>query len=143
MQASHVADVFGGRKVLGRTISSLNDFVPMLRDGLPFASLESLMTLFGIPRSDIARFLGIPARTMNRRRKEQRLQPWESDRVFRLARILVHAMAVFQDREKVGRWIQSPNMALGGTTPFELMDTDAGTEQVDAVLTRIEHGVYS
>ncbi|NEN93043.1 MAG: DUF2384 domain-containing protein, partial [Okeania sp. SIO3H1] len=31
----------------------------------------------------------------------------------------------------------------GGKTPLELLDTDAGTQQVDELLNKIEYGVYS
>lgn len=33
--------------------------------------------------------------------------------------------------------------ALGGEVPLNLLDTEAGVEQVDDILTRIEYGVYS
>jgi uncharacterized protein (DUF2384 family) len=32
---------------------------------------------------------------------------------------------------------------LGGTKPLELLDTDAGVEQVVDLLNRIDYGVYS
>ncbi len=34
-------------------------------------------------------------------------------------------------------WLKSPNRALGGAVPLELLDTDAGTVMVDDVLTRL------
>jgi putative toxin-antitoxin system antitoxin component (TIGR02293 family) len=45
--------------------------------------------------------------------------------------------------EKAARWLHTPNRALGGNLPLELLDTDLGSRQVEEVLGRIEHGVYS
>jgi uncharacterized protein (DUF2384 family) len=39
-------------------------------------------------------------------------------------------------------WLKTPNRALG-VRPLDLLDTEAGTDAVDRLLTRIEHGVYS
>jgi uncharacterized protein (DUF2384 family) len=40
-------------------------------------------------------------------------------------------------------WLAAPNRALEGTAPLSLLDTDIGTQEVEAVLTRIEQGVFS
>jgi putative toxin-antitoxin system antitoxin component (TIGR02293 family) len=67
----------------------------------------------------------------------------ESDRAFRLARILAHAVEVFESIERARDWLKSENRALDGQPPFELLDTDAGAQEVDDVLGRIEHGIFS
>jgi len=40
-------------------------------------------------------------------------------------------------------WLTTANRALGGEIPITLLDTSAGAHEVDAVLDRIEYGVYS
>lgn len=87
--------------------------------------------------------LAIPLRTLTRRKAERRLRPEESDRLVRLARILAQAVDVLGSTEKASQWLQRPNRALGGETPLSLLDTDLGSRQVEEVLGRIEHGVYS
>jgi putative toxin-antitoxin system antitoxin component (TIGR02293 family) len=67
----------------------------------------------------------------------------ETDRRSRLAGVAARAAEVLGTTEKADRWLQRPNRALGGRVPLELLDTDAGTQQVAEVLGRIEHGVYS
>jgi putative toxin-antitoxin system antitoxin component (TIGR02293 family) len=54
-----------------------------------------------------------------------------------------HALDVFEDEEKVKRWISKPNRALNNTAPVKLFDTLTGINMVNAILTRIEEGVYS
>jgi putative toxin-antitoxin system antitoxin component (TIGR02293 family) len=78
------------------------------------------------------------------RRKDKRtLNPVESDRLYRLARVALMAIEVLGSHEKAKQWLERPNRALGGETPLSLLDTDIGARQVEAVLGRIEHGVFS
>jgi putative toxin-antitoxin system antitoxin component (TIGR02293 family) len=91
----------------------------------------------------MASLVGVSERTISRLQKEhKRLNATGSDRLYRLARIAAHALEVFEDRNTVGNWLSRPNRALGGVAPVEVLDTDAGTEQVSELLNRIEYGVY-
>jgi len=72
-----------------------------------------------------------------------RLTPQQSDVVIRTARTLGKAIDVLGDREKAAHWLTTPNRALGGEIPITLLDTSAGTHEVEAVLDRVEYGVYS
>lgn len=60
-----------------------------------------------------------------------------------LSRVLKVALEVLSGEEAVCRWMSSPNRALSGAVPLSLCDTKAGCEEVEAVLRRIEHGVFS
>jgi putative toxin-antitoxin system antitoxin component (TIGR02293 family) len=61
----------------------------------------------------------------------------------RLGRITTLAVEVLGDAERATRWLQRPNRALGGAIPLALLDTDLGAQQVEHLLGRIEHGVFS
>jgi putative toxin-antitoxin system antitoxin component (TIGR02293 family) len=61
----------------------------------------------------------------------------------RLARIIALAKEVFESEATAKDWLNRPNRALGGTKPLELLDTDAGVEQVVDLLNRIDYVVYS
>ena len=87
--------------------------------------------------------LGISVRTLARRRRMLILTPNESDRLYRLARVVVRAGDVFDHRANGLAWLRSPNAALGGLTPMSMLDTDIGTEIVKDLLGRIEYGVFS
>ena len=82
-------------------------------------------------------------RTLARRKVQGRLTAAESDRVVRLARIAATAVDVLGNRELASARLQRPNRALGHATPLSQMDTDVGVRQVERVLGRIEHGVFS
>ena len=92
--------------------------------------------------------LDLPARTLARRKQTQRLAAPESDRfyrfnLYRFNRVLSHAERVPGTRTKATQWLRRPNRALNGATPLALLDTDIGATQVDDLLGRLEHGVFS
>lgn len=101
------------------------------------------MEQFGLKREEVGWALGLSSRTLARRKQERRLSPGESDRLFRFVRIAVQVSEVLGGREQASRWLHTPNRALGGQMPLELLDTDLGSRQVEEILGRIEHGVYS
>ncbi len=54
-----------------------------------------------------------------------------------------HAYQVFEDEEKMKRWINQENKALNGMKPIELFDTLTGLNLFNDILGRIEGDVYS
>jgi putative toxin-antitoxin system antitoxin component (TIGR02293 family) len=137
-----LVDLWGGNRVLGRKIRNELDLIPLLREGLPYTTLEHLMEQFGLSREDVRNVLLLPSRTMTRRKQQQRLSGDESDRLYRLSRIMAHALDVFGGRTRAADWMHRGNRALNGETPLSLLNTDIGARQVDDVLGRIEHGVF-
>ena len=137
-----LVDLWGGSRTLGSKIDNELDLIPLLREGLPYTTLEHLMAQFGLSREDVQNVLLLPSRTMTRRKQQQRLSGGESDRLYRLSRIMAHAVDVFDDKAKAGAWMRRGNRALNGETPLSLLNTDIGARQVDDVLGRIEHGVF-
>jgi putative toxin-antitoxin system antitoxin component (TIGR02293 family) len=56
--------------------------------------------------------------------------------------ISARAGEVFANQEKAVHWLQTPNPSLAGRTPLEAAVSDDGYQEVEDVLTRIEHGVF-
>ncbi len=133
----------GGRKVLKGRIANLDQLREAAKLGLPYASLETVIVKLRLGREEAAAVLRLPQRTIARRKKEQRLQADESDRVLRLARVGAQASATLGSEEKAAQWLRRPNRALGNRAPLELLDNDIGTRQVEEILARIEHGNIS
>ena len=63
--------------------------------------------------------------------------------LLRIGLLTRYAQQVLGSSEKASEWMQRPNQALGGATPSSLLSDSDGFQRVDAVLTRIEHGVFS
>ncbi len=143
MELSSITELLGGPRVLGRRIGKTSELVETVRAGVPYKALESVRQAAGLSREEASSLLGIPRRTLARRRKEGRLTVEESDRVYRLAHLMARALEVFGDQGKVLRWLRKPNRALGGVVPLSRLDTDAGTREIERILGRLEHGVFS
>lgn len=136
-----IVETLGGQKIV--KAATLEDLRARRRAGLPYASLDAVSAAFHIDAKDIIRILELPRRTLARRKKERRLHADESDRLLRLGRVAALAEEVLGSREKAGRWLHEPNTALAGDPPLRRLDSDLGARQVEDVLVRIAHGVYS
>jgi putative toxin-antitoxin system antitoxin component (TIGR02293 family) len=140
-QAEELFKTLGGSTVFKKHLQSTEDVRAMIHKGFPYRSLEFVLSKFHLDLPRMSRILSVPPRTMARRKAEQRLTAQESDRLARLARILSHASTVFGSEDKASTWLTRPHRVLEGTAPIELLDTDLGTQVVEAMLGRIEHGV--
>ncbi len=137
-----IVDTLGGIHKL-KKMDSWEGLHQLILGGLPFSTYTHLLTAFQLTPREAATIFHIPARTLARRRIERRFLPDESDRIFRFARIAARASDVLGSDEKAGLWLHRSNRALGGSPPLTLLGTDAGIEQIEMVLGRLEHGVYS
>jgi putative toxin-antitoxin system antitoxin component (TIGR02293 family) len=123
--------------------ASLDELRLAVRHGLPFTSLEALAAQLELPLQRLATLLGVPPRTGARRKQAQQLTPQESDRLYRIARLLAQAVEVLGSLAQARAWLKSPNRALGGEVPLDLLDTEIGARQVDEVLIRLNFGMFS
>ncbi len=146
-----VISILGGERELGRKIQKPIDFDSLIRKGMPQAALYHVKKTFDLSDETLAAIIGVSLRTVARRRvvsqKENkpaaRLSPVESDRLYRFARILALAKDVFESREDAIEWLNSGQYGLGGAVPINMLQTDAGTREVEELLLRIEYGVIS
>lgn len=112
-----------------------------VRKGLPAARLNRIAQTLGVDRAMLLEILGISQRTLQRKHVlSARLSPAASDRLSRIDRIYALAAEVFGDGEKAAEWLKRPSRALGKELPLRLLDTDAGTQQVERELRQIQHG---
>lgn len=116
--------------------------LPALREGVPYVALAAVAEAGGVELAALARVLAIPPRTLARRKAVGKLSPTESDRLFRVARVIAQARITLGDADRARAWLQRPNTGLGGVVPLTLLDTDLGARQVDEVLLRLTHGVF-
>ena len=138
-----VERLLGGRNVLRANAHTTLDWIELIRQGIPAAAVDSLLTAIHVSRSDLARLLGIPQRTLARRKREGTLNSEESSKLLRVARVVARAAEVFEDTDAALDWLKAPNAALQRRTPLSLLDTDIGAESVLDTLGRIEHGVFA
>lgn len=113
-----------------------------LARGIPARTVRDLQREKLLSAADAAMI--IPPRTLERRLSANgNLKIEEADALARLIRVVAHARDTFERNDIADEWLRSPNPALGNRIPIEMARTDTGAREVEAVLTRIEYGVYS
>jgi putative toxin-antitoxin system antitoxin component (TIGR02293 family) len=118
--------------------------VKRLEEGVSFAAFERLKRNLNVSAQDLAEVAQITQRTLARRKKAGRLQPDESDRLVRLARVFSRAIGLFEgDADAAQEWMMRSNRGLGGASPFDMAKTGVGAREVENLIGRIEHGVIS
>ena len=116
--------------------------IKRLEEGISFAAFERLKRSLNVSSRELADAALITQRTLARRKKAGRMQPDESDRLVRLARVVSRAIELYGgDSEGAQRWMMRPNRALGGVSPFEMARTEVGAGEVERLIHQIEHGV--
>jgi len=61
----------------------------------------------------------------------------------RYERVFALAIKVFEDEESARKWFYNWQRSLGYRWPIDMMSTEEEAQEVEDVLGRIEHGVYS
>ncbi len=117
--------------------------ISKIKKGLPLKLFEQLCRNLGVPEKELCRVVKIPASTLARRKKSGQLSFEESERVFRIGSLYEKALEVFKKPELSRKWFKEPAWALGDVTPLEYSDTELGAKEVEDLLGRIEHGVFS
>jgi putative toxin-antitoxin system antitoxin component (TIGR02293 family) len=121
-----------------------NNSVEVVRRGLSIESFKRVASYYQLSDVQMSKVVGTSIRTIVRLQKEDKpLNATWSDRLYRLARVAAQAQDVFESADTATSWLKRPNRGLNGHAPVDLLDTDAGTEQVVELLDRIEFGVYS
>jgi putative toxin-antitoxin system antitoxin component (TIGR02293 family) len=133
----------GGERALGRALANDHDLRDAIREGFRPAVLQQLMRASGLTLKEVATAVDLSPRSLQRRRSGGRLARHESDRLYRLARIVAIANEYLGDHERALRWLKRPNRALGGIAPVDAIDTEPGARQVENVLGRIAYGGIS
>lgn len=147
LQAEEPAAIYGTRP--GRRSGAKRrhldprETVATIRAGLPMVEFEGLRELLGLSAEAMAAHLDISRSTLVRRRKSGRLDMQESDRLLRYARLYARAEDVLGGAASARQWLGAPARALAFASPLEFAETEAGCREVENLLGRIEHGVFS
>lgn len=147
LRTETVVKILGVEAVLDQPlipIDSVHILAAVVREGLPPKAADRIAEYYGLSRKQVSELIGVSVRTLERHQKDNKLlNPVQSDRLLRYARIAARAEEIFENAQTAKNWLRRPNQALGGEIPLNLLDTETGVNQVEDVLTRIEYGVYS
>lgn len=118
-------------------------WIEALQDGLPTGVFTTLARRLDVSEAELARTVGLSSTTLARRKRSGTLTTAEGEHVLRVAALLARATQVFQDETEAADWLRSENLALGDVTPLAMAETEFGAREVEDLLGRIEHGVYT
>ena len=115
-----------------------------IQRGFSISVLDHLRKSMTIPLAELAELTQINHRTLYRRKAKGRLNRDESDRVLRVGRVFARSLELFEGDPKAARhWFMSPQKALGNEAPAIHAKTEFGALEVERLIGRLEHGVFT
>jgi putative toxin-antitoxin system antitoxin component (TIGR02293 family) len=141
IEAKRIAEVMGGRSVLGKAVTSIEDLEEIVGEGLPKTALRVTVRRVFLLAREANRYLYriVPEATYKRRTGKLRVV--ESERTERLARVIAAAEAVWDDQNHAREWLTRPHPELGDRAPIDCALTELGARQVESLLDRLQYGL--
>ena len=134
----------GGNSIITHPVVSDFDLIAIGAAGISKAAVDALAAYLGISRKVLAEdIFDLSVKTFERKSPADKLDKRTSSHALEIAGVLQHAFEVFEDEEKVKRWVNTGNRALNGAKPLDLFATLTGLTIVNDILGRVEEGVYS
>jgi putative toxin-antitoxin system antitoxin component (TIGR02293 family) len=136
---------FRGRGAsLGLGASNTAELIQQIERGFSFATLRTLEVNSGLALSLLASIIGIPERTLARRKTAGKLAPDESERLLRISNLFEKCVELFEgDITAAVNWLTTPKKALDQERPLMYARTEFGAREVEDLIGRLEHGVFS
>lgn len=141
IEPKRIARVLGGKPVLGKSVSSVEDLEEMVEQGIPKTALRTAVRRVFLVAREANRYLYriVPEATYKRR--AGKLRSSESERAERLARVIASAESVWEDQDDAREWLTKPHPELGGRTPMECALTELGARRVEFLIDRLQYGL--
>jgi putative toxin-antitoxin system antitoxin component (TIGR02293 family) len=112
--------------------------------GLEFKAVDKLKAHASLTDAELARLLGISEATLRRARAARSaLDAATSDRLYRVSKVLAVAEEVLAEPAQAMSWLRRAQPGLHGQVPLDLLVTQAGADEVETLLRRIDFGVYT
>lgn len=124
--------------------NSILSLIEAVRNGISFSFFNSLARSSPFSMPEWSAFLHLSERTMQRYKKEKKnFAPVYSEKILEITMLYKYGNDVFGDAKKFQAWLNASNVALGNSSPKQLLDSKFGIEMVKDELGRIEHGILA
>ena len=124
-------------------IKNENDFINIIRTGIPKQAMTHLMQVADLSLTEMASIIHTSDRTLRRYSPGQKLSQEQSERMIEMARLYSRGEEVFGSIEKFKDWMDAALLSLGNKRPKEYLDTSLGINMLMDELGRIEHGIFA
>lgn len=140
------SQLMGGKQTIGRVVTTDMAAHDVLSEGLPTKALrhfvEHLVVIGFSP--EMERALGLSYRTYLRGKEHKtQLNTEQSGRAWKFAEIVARVTDLLGSQKAAELWLEKPAIGLNGRRPIELMSTPSGIAVLEALIGRLEYGVYT
>ena len=115
----------------------------IVRGGVTKSYLVKLKDEASLDYDNLAQALSVTRSTLINKKGTQKYSEQLGERIISLADLYSFGYEVFEDKAKFNKWMLTPNQALGGQAPFDIIDNQYGREEVRNTIGRIAYGVFS
>jgi putative toxin-antitoxin system antitoxin component (TIGR02293 family) len=128
-----------------KTESRMTSFekIDIIRKGISKRDLEHLKEKTDLDYNQLSQVLSVARATLINKKGTAKFDMVLSERIVGVADIYSYGYEVFEDENRFNEWIFRANQALGGQSPYDLLDNQYGREEVKNLIGRIDYGVYS
>ncbi len=143
MELAMVEKILGGKEILHKQLDNKMDLIELSNTGVSKKALLSLAKFLNLSLHQIAAFLPVTERTIQRHAPKERFKRVVSEQILHIAEVAARGLDVFDDKDKFLKWLNFPNKAFAGKAPIELIGSRFGASMVLEELGRIEHGLFA
>ena len=135
--------LLGGSTFMPKPPTSNLDFWKAGIQGIRRDAINRLAEVLDLPMTEMAALLHISYKTLTRKQNNELLDNLLSSLCIEITETIANGLLVFEDRERFNRWLRKENRALQQQRPIDLLRNPTGIRLINAVLHRIEEGIYS
>jgi|GEM_PF-1518471 putative toxin-antitoxin system antitoxin component, TIGR02293 family len=142
MQNPATALIGNKKRRFSNWTNEVHSRIQEIKKGYSIDKFERLKEDLGVNQEKLAKIASISLATIYRRKISfGRLTSDESEKIYRLEKLYKTALEVLENKDNVKAWFNAAHMVFEGKTPLDYADTLPGSEEVERVLRRIEHGI--
>lgn len=133
------------KKAANKPESLMTSFekIGMIKEGISKEDLENLKEKAGFDYTQLSKVLSVARATLINKKGNDKFDIGLSEKIVSVADIYSYGYEVFEDESRFNNWIFRSNLALGGQSPYDLLDNQYGREEIKNLIGRIDYGVYS
>ena len=123
-----------------RRAGSLTEINVLVDKGIPSHEIQPLIAYFDFKVPEIAKAASVSASTVSRWERDSSIGTPGSAQFFRIDEIIRKGVALFGGEPELKQWLTTPNIALGNTTPVNLVLSNPGIDLVDEAIDALGYG---
>ena len=139
MRNTQITELLGGIKIVGKS-KHLSD---LAEAGLPKQALIIFLKKSNLDERRLYSYLDVTKRALDNYKPHEKLRLYISDRLIHLAEVYAKGKELFDSFDHFNEWLDRPSIDLEGEKPIDLIQSQAGLNQLLTLLGRLEHGILT